>query len=238
MSSSLRNPSVTPVIMLATSERTSPCIERARRESSWRSTRIWSPSWRTVTCSGTSRCSSPLGPFTVTVAPSMRTSTPPGTAMGAFPIRDISFPSPDVAEDLTTDALATCLAVGHETPARGEHGDAEPTEDALDLVVLAVHPQARLGHPTQAGDDPAPVGRVLHVDLQQLAGALGVVGHRVADDVALLLEELGQGLLLLREGHDHLVVHRGVRVADPGEHVGDRVVHRHRRSPSVTSSPS
>jgi hypothetical protein len=50
-----------------------------------------------------------------------------------------------VAEDFTTDTLASSLAVGHEPLARGQDGDAEASEDAFDLVVLAVDPQARLG---------------------------------------------------------------------------------------------
>src|SRR5690606_26781888 len=116
-----------------------------------------------------SRASSPLGPFTETLRPSMRTSTPPGIWIGSLPIRDMSTPSPDVAEHFTTDPLATCLAVGHETLARGQDSYAEATEDSFDLVVLAVDPQTRLGHPSDARNDTAAFRRVLHVDLQHLA---------------------------------------------------------------------
>ena len=39
-----------------------------------------------------------------------------------------------MAEDFATDALAASLAVGHESLARGQDGDSEASEDALELV--------------------------------------------------------------------------------------------------------
>src|SRR5690349_25167844 len=47
----------------------------------------------------------------------------------------------------------------------------------------------------------------------------------VALDVALLLEDGGERLLLLRGRHAHLVVHGDVGVAHAGEHVGNRIGH-------------
>ena len=45
---------------------------------------------RTLMGSTTVCVSVPLGPFTVTTAPSMATSTPAGTGMGSRPIRDMA----------------------------------------------------------------------------------------------------------------------------------------------------
>ena len=83
------NPSVTPTTMLFSSDRTRPWRERLSRSSSGRSTTISPSSWRTVMGAGTSRSRVPLGPFTVTWLPSMVTSTPEGTGIGARPMRDM-----------------------------------------------------------------------------------------------------------------------------------------------------
>ena len=61
-----------------------------RRSSSGRLTTIAPSSSRsTVIGSITVWLRVPLGPLTVTVRPSMATSTPDGTVMGSFPMRDM-----------------------------------------------------------------------------------------------------------------------------------------------------
>jgi hypothetical protein len=92
ISSSFEKPSVTPTTMLLTRVRVRPCSERFCRSSFGRSTMSCDSSWRTVMAPGMPRERVPFGPFTVTCAPSMATSTPPGTAMGALPIRDMTNP--------------------------------------------------------------------------------------------------------------------------------------------------
>ena len=76
--------------MLLTSVRVRPCRERESRSSSGRVTLISPPSLATVIGSTTAWVSEPFGPFTVTVGPSMVTSTPAGTGIGSRPIRDMS----------------------------------------------------------------------------------------------------------------------------------------------------
>src|SRR5438067_32414 len=53
------------------------------------------------------------------------------------------------------------------------------------------------------------------------------VGNLEPRDVALLLEDLGNVPLHLRVGHLHGVVERGVRIAQTGQHVCDRIGHCH-----------
>ena len=105
--------------MLLTNVRVRPCSEREARSSLGRATaRVPSSSFVIVMGLATSWLSVPLGPFTVTVLPSMSTDTPAGTEMGMRPIRDmsnVSFPLPDVGEDFPTHALLGRLLVGEQT---------------------------------------------------------------------------------------------------------------------------
>src|SRR6478735_11929923 len=135
ISSSLAKPSVTPTTMLDTSVRDRPCNERFSRSSSGRSTtRVATPpspaSLRTVMAPGMVRLRVPFGPFTVTSAPLMVTSTPEGTLIGALPMRDMRGSLPDVAEDFAADLALARFAVGHEPVAGGQDGHPEATEDA------------------------------------------------------------------------------------------------------------
>src|SRR3954453_520787 len=221
--------------MLLTSERVRPCSARFWRSSFGRSTSSVDSSWRTVISPGISRSRLPWGPFTRTTRPSSVMSTPEGTGMGDLPMRLMGGSElPDETEDLAAHAGLASLSIGHQALAGGHHGDTQATKDPGQAVGLGVHPQAGLGHALDPGDGPGAVLRVLHADGEGLAGPVISVGHVEALDVALALEDGGERLLQLRGGHAHLVVHRHVAVADAGEHVGDRVGHRHRR---ITSSP-
>ncbi len=102
---------------------------------------------------------------------------------------------------------------------------------------LRVHPQARLGHATQAGDHRAALGRVLHRDGQHLAGPVG--GRRPRRSRRCSPPSgaaAASASFCLERRHAHLVVHRRVGVADAGEHVGDGIGH-HRVGRLLTSSP-
>src|SRR4051794_5144403 len=217
--------------MLAMSVRDSPCRARFWRSSLGRCTRrVPSSSRSTVMGAATVWRSVPLGPVTLTVWPSMATSTPLGTAIGSRPIRDISFaPLPDVGEDFPTHALLVRLLVGQQ-PGRGrDDRHAETPEHLGQGGGLGVDPQTGLGHPPDTGDAALTVGAVLQVDHQLLEG--GAVLLDVVDgpagDVALLLEDLGDLRLQLRRRHDRRVVIRLVGVAQTRQHVRDRVGHRH-----------
>src|SRR4051794_7845097 len=197
ISSSLAKPSVTPTTMFDTSVRLRPCSERFSRSSSGRSTsRVATPpspaSLRTVIAPGMVRLRVPFGPFTVTSAPSMVTSTPAGRLIGVLPMRDMRGSLPDVAEDFAADLALARLTVGHQPLAGGQDGHPEATEDARHAVALAVDPQAGGGDAPQAGNGAGPVGGVLHRDGQHVARARGGRGDGEPGDVALLLEDRGE----------------------------------------------
>jgi hypothetical protein len=125
--------------MFETSVRVRPCSDRASRQSSGRLTWI-TPSSRLMLISSEKVCeSSPFGPLTVTVDPSIFTSTPDGTGMGCLPIRDTairSFPSvlvglPDVGDDFAANAGLTCVAVRHHALRRGDDCDTQAAEKKL-----------------------------------------------------------------------------------------------------------
>src|SRR6187401_881498 len=75
--------------MLATSARESPCTAFCCASSLDRAARTWLFSSENEIPSGNFRESSPFGPLTDTVDPSMLTVTPLGTGTGILPIRDI-----------------------------------------------------------------------------------------------------------------------------------------------------
>ena len=77
--------------MLLSSERLRPCSERCSRSSEPRATVVTPPSTLIVIRGSKVRFNSPFAPLTVTVAPSTLMSTPLGTVMGIFPIRDIDY---------------------------------------------------------------------------------------------------------------------------------------------------
>src|SRR6476660_6584774 len=223
--------------MLAIRVRVRPWSERDCRSSSGRATAIWpSSSFCTVMGAATVWLSVPLGPFTVTTLLSRLTSTPDGTGMGSLPMRDIAVPtsslvrSPDVGEDFPTHALLVRLAVGQQSLARRDDRDAQAAEHLRQAAGLGVHAQAGLADAADAGDRALPVLAVLQRDRQRLAdSALDGLVHLVGGHVALLLEDVGDARLQLAVGHGHRVVVRLVGVAQTGQHVCDRVSHRHGR---------
>jgi len=104
--------------------------------------------------------------------------------------------------------------------------EAQAAQNAGQVGRLRVHTQAGLGHPADPGERTLAVGAELELDGQALAH------HRILDaparDVALGLEDLGDVRLDLRVGHRHGIVVRRVGIAQTGQHVCDRVGHRHR----------
>src|SRR3954453_17207058 len=124
--------------------------------------------------SATASSSVPFGPLTDTYWPSMVTSTPAGTTTGFFPIRDIaSSPSPHVGEDFAAHALSCRLTVGEQTRRRGDDRHAEATKNPGQVGRFRVHPQAGLGHSSQACDAAFPARAVLQLHDQRL----GHPGH-------------------------------------------------------------
>src|SRR5204863_2797187 len=107
-------------------------------------------------------------------------------------------PLPDLAEDLAAHSTLARLAVGHESLVGREDGDAHAAEHAGHVARTRVDAQAGLRDATQTGDRALAVGRVLELDLQLVAGLRLVLGDVPTRDVALALEDAGQGLLQLR----------------------------------------
>src|SRR6478752_6664058 len=220
--------------MLLTRVRVRPCRALLWRSSSGRLTSRTPSPCSTVIGAATVWDRVPLGPLTVTSGPSIAMSTPDGTATGSLPIRDMLVFSfsvsslPDVGEDFPTHALLVCLAVGQQALARRDDRDTQAAEHLRETRVLGVDPQARLADAADARDGALPVAAVLERDGQRLADlALGRLLHVERRDVALLLEDLRDALLQLAVRHGNRVVVRLVGVAQTGEHVCDRVSHRH-----------
>src|SRR5699024_5911431 len=94
------------------------------------------------------------------------------------------------------------------------------------------HPQAGLGHAAQAGDDLLLAGVVVlqgHVD-----HTLGAVVHQLESlDVALVQQDLGNGLLHVGSGDVDGVMLGVVRVADTGEHIRNGIGNVHRVIPPI-----
>src|SRR5262245_11585559 len=208
--------------MLAMSVRVSPWSPRWNPSSTVRSTMIVPSSLRMATSAWNVCSSEPRGPVTATREPSTTTSTLPGISMGCLPMRLTVLPLlPDECQDLAAEAVPRRVAVGHQA-LRGAHDrDAEPAHHAGQPVALRVHAAAGLGHALQAGDGALAALAVLQDDMDGRLDALALPGEGL--DVALLGEHAGEGLVHLRGRHVQLVLRRDVRVADPGEHVRDRV---------------
>src|SRR5579875_1931748 len=190
--------------MFAISVRDRPCSALLSRSSSGRATVIAPSSPRsTVIGSATVCVRVPLGPLTVTVRPSMSTSTPEGTATGSRPIRLIGLLlSPDVGEDFPAHATLGGLLVGQQAGRRRDDRGAEAAEHARQAGRLRVHAQAGLRHPPHAGDAALAVRAVLQLEHEYATDLpLGGVGHAEAGDVTLLLEDLRDVALQLRVRH-------------------------------------
>src|SRR5580700_313366 len=211
--------------MLAISDRDRPCSARISPSSLGRVTVIVPSVCATSIGAGTSRLSSPFGPFTWTWRPSMVTLTPEGTSTGIRPIRDIAGSLPDVSEDFPAYALLLRLLVCHQAGRRRDDRDTEPAEHPGQVVLARVHPEAGLGHALEPCDRALSGRPELQRDHQVLAN-LGVL-YLPARDVALLLQDLGDVRLDLGGRHDHAVVVGRVGVAQTGQHVCDRVGHCH-----------
>src|SRR4051794_12680732 len=205
--------------MFAISVRVSPCSARSSPRSVGRVTVTAPSSWAICMRSGMSCWSAPSGPVTATRPGSSTTFTPAGTSIGLFPILLIELP--DEGDDFPADPALLRGPAGDETRRRGQDCDAHPAQDARQTVLPRVDPAARLGHALQATDHPFAVPAELEVDDQGIE-AFALLDVIVAD-VALLLQEARDLDLHPRGRHGRTLVQRLVGVADPGEHVCDRI---------------
>src|ERR1043165_3012623 len=232
MSSSRLKPSVTPWTLFATSARMRPCSERDFPSSSPRLNCTTLSLTSTPMPGTTAVDSEPFGPFTVRVFPSWRTSTPFGSGIGFFPIRDMGLSLPDLAEDLAADAALGRLVAREDALRRRDDGEAEAAEYARDLLLVAVDAAARARDAVDAVDDRLAVGRVFEVDPQRPLRFF-LVRERVVADEALALEDAGDLHLQLRGGELHAVMMRHDPIAAPRQHLGYWISHRHCSGPST-----
>src|SRR6478735_1377770 len=191
------------------------------------------PSSRLTVMSGWSdRLSVPLGPVTVTLRPSIVTSTPDGTVMGRRPMRDMSSGLPDEREDFAAQLRLARLLAGHDALAGADDDDAEADAHARDVRLARIDAQAGLADPLEAGDHGDLPVDVLEGDAQ--VGRRAVLLLADVGDEALVLEDAGDLALGPRGRHDHFRVPCPGRVPDAREHVRDRVGDVHRSPTSST----
>src|SRR5215471_4252626 len=211
--------------MFATRVRDSPCRARTLPSSLGLVT-VRTPSlWVTSMGSAISSESCPLGPRTLTSRPLIVTSTPAGMGIGSRPIRDIWASSPDEGEDFPAHAAPDRLPVRHQPTRGGDDGDAQSAEHPRQTVLFRVHPESRLGHALEPSDR-ALTGRAVFQRNYQVLTDLSISDGPLAD-VTLLLEDLGDVNLDLGVRHAHGVLICRVGVTQTGQHVCDRVGHRH-----------
>jgi hypothetical protein len=106
----------------------------------------------------------------------------------------------------------------------GDDRDAEAVHDLGQVVAALVDPKAR---PADALDllDDRLAGVVLQRDLELRLGL--VAADREVLDVALVLEDLRDRRFQLRRRHRDARLFHHLRVADAGQHIGDRITHAH-----------
>src|SRR5262245_21176846 len=205
----------------------------------------------------------PFFPSTRILPSASVTLTSAGSAIGCFPTRDMATPlgqrvsrrqlakrraggglSPYDAQHLTADPFLAGLAVAHDTLRCAQDGDAEPVEHLLQLLGPLVVPVARPTGPADGADHLLALCAVLQIHAQdgpRLPGLgavleLGplVLADLEVEDEPLVLEHLGDVGLQLCGLHLGGRPLDRIRVANPGQHVGDRVGH-HVSEPSAFS---
>src|SRR5690606_38875837 len=168
----------------------------------------------------------PLGPLTVTISGWMFSSTPLARTIGFLATRDmVVTPLSHEAQDFAADALLARLRIGHDAFGGGNDGNTEAAENLRQVVLAAVLAQTGAGEALELLDHRLAFV-VFQLDLELVLAATDI-GDRGIQDVALVLQDLGDGHLDL--GRRHL--HRGLadrgRIANADEHVGDGISHAH-----------
>src|ERR1051325_175463 len=227
MSSSRLKPSLTPLTLFATSARIRPWNARVFPSSSLRSnfTTLSFTSTEMPVTIGVDRL--PFGPFTTTLLPSWRTSTPFGSAISFLPMRDIGLSLPNLAEHFAAHARLRGLIAGEHALRGGDDRQSEAAENLGDLFLAAIDALSGTGDALDAVDDRLAVSRVLQVDAERgLRLAVFFDDFLVADET-LRLEDAGGLAFSLRGRHLDAIVPRRNSVAEAGEHIRDWICHRH-----------
>src|SRR3972149_2807542 len=133
----------------------------------------------------TSTClSSPLGPFTLTSWPFTAAVTPPVTATGLLPMRDMDQPSSElvplehVAQDLAADILGPRPCIRHDAFRCRQDGDAKPVGDRGQILDRGINAPARRRPPLDILNHRLAV-EIFQLDLK-LRLAAAIVDARIA----------------------------------------------------------
>src|SRR5580698_9474 len=141
--------------------------------------------------------------------------------------------SPDLAEDLTADALFAGGAVGHHASRRGDDGNTEAVADLRDVFGRHVRALARTRHAAHAGDRAARDRRAAVVAELDFDHALLVVfGGVDALHEAFVAEDLRDAKLHVRARALHGLLARVDPVANTRQEISDWIGHRHIRCSS------
>src|ERR1700719_1567028 len=137
-------------------------------------------------------------------------------------------PSEYRAENFAADVLLARVVVGQHAFRRRKNRNAQTVIDARQIAYRHIDAPARLRHARDLADHRRAV-EIFEFDLEFGAAVL-VLGLRESADKAFRLQNFQHAGAKVRAGRRHarLVAHR--RVADAGDHIADRIVHRHNRS--------
>src|SRR5216684_5695903 len=226
-------PAATPVTMLLTSARVVPHIARARFDSSFGAIVTAPSAIVAVTSLVTRRLNVPRPPLAVRIWPSSSTATPAGIATGFLPIRDISLSSEHPAQHLAADLGDARFIVRHD-PARGRQDRyAQPVIDPRQIGQLGINPPPRLRNARDFADHRLAVD-IFQFDLE-LGDARTNVLLREAPDIALALQDFEDiGAQIRRRRRDDGLA-RLLPIADAGQHIAERIAHRHGLPPFTSS---
>src|SRR5256714_2521694 len=205
--------------MFHTSVRVRPGNERCSFDPLGRSTRTLPSLTETRIAEFSTRVSSDLPLLPETVWSETVPVTPVGILTGSLPI--LLMGSPNVTHDLATEARLGCFLTGHDAMRRRENDDSEAAQDTRDLGLAGVHAQPGLADAAQPGEGLAPRALRLEGDVELLTLLDG--RNVVRRDIAFFFEDARNLDADPRCGDRHPPVSGGVRVADPGQHVGDAI---------------
>src|SRR5512143_3627116 len=149
ISSTRSNPWDTPISMLATRLRVSPCSARPVLSSLANSTLTVPSAMFRSTAGWISRLSLPFLPSIVSDRPWKATFVFAGIGIGFLPTRDIPCPlvgsvapprygSADGAQNLAADVFPACLLVRHDPPGGRQDRNAHAVQNGLEVLALNV----------------------------------------------------------------------------------------------------
>src|SRR5436190_9821127 len=167
MSSSFLKPSVTPDTALATRLRARPWYLPSSESSDTHFATSVPSACSNLMPAGNACFNLPFGPCTSTASGCTLMVTPFGTVMGFFPIRDMFFRLPDIAEHFAADARLDRFAAGHHAARGGQDAGAESGQHLRHIGAPEIDAAAGTADPLDAGDQPLAVRAVLEEQAQR-----------------------------------------------------------------------